>query len=395
MKIKILILSISIYMVSSFAMADSCPNPFKSLQGWRIGAEVNGAFVPATNPFLRGENFLNKKIASSIAGGIHTDLGFKKDSREEFLYKGIYQGLGVQANSFFSNDLLGTPVSLYVYQGAPVFNFNSRLNLGYEWKFGAAFGWNHHKSNSDDNNAAISTSTTAHMGLAIKLNYQMTDRWDISFGITATHFSNGNTSLPNAGVNSIGASIGISCLVDPKDKESGSTPPEYLYADKDCSDWLFDIIAYGAFRKRALAVNDYPQLLPGKFGVAGIQFSPLRRLNQWIAVGPSLDIQYDESAGLSRYWVEGSYDESIRFYRPPFGKQMSAGISAHAELTTPVFTINAGLGYDFIKPDGDKRFYQSLTLKTFLTRHLFINVGYRLGNFKDPQNLMLGVGWRL
>ena len=61
----------------------------------------------------------------------------------------------------------------------------------------------------------------------------------------------------------------------------------------------------------------------------------------------------------------------------------------------PIFCINAGLGYNILSPKGDKRFYQSLTLKTFITRSVFINVGYRLGNFKDPQNLMLGAGVRL
>lgn len=61
----------------------------------------------------------------------------------------------------------------------------------------------------------------------------------------------------------------------------------------------------------------------------------------------------------------------------------------------PIFAVNVGLGYDFLNPKGNKRFYQSLTLKTFITRNIFLNVGYRLGNFKDPQNLMLGVGVRL
>ena len=33
--------------------------------------------------------------------------------------------------------------------------------------------------------------------------------------------------------------------------------------------------------------------------------------------------------------------------------------------------------------------------QTFLTKYLYINVGYRLGEFRDPQNLMLGLGVRL
>lgn len=119
------------------------------------------------------------------------------------------------------------------------------------------------------------------------------------------------------------------------------------------------------------------------------------RLNRWVAVGAAVDLQWDESAGLAPYWVEGSQDENIKFTRPPFGKQISAGLSAHAELTMPIFSINVGLGRDIFNPKGNKSFYQSLTLKTFVSRSLFLNVGYRLGNFKDPQNLMLGVGVRL
>ena len=61
-------------------------------------------------------------------------------------------------------------------------------------------------------------------------------------------------------------------------------------------------------------------------------------------------------------------------------------------------TLQAGfnmLSRTVVHPKGEKAFYQSLTLKTFVTRHLYINTGYRLGDFKDPQNLMLGIGIRL
>ena len=39
-------------------------------------------------------------------------------------------------------------------------------------------------------------------------------------------------------------------------------------------------------------------------------------------------------------------------------------------------------------------FYQILALKTFLTQHVFLHVGYQLNNFKNPNNLMLGIGYR-
>ena len=309
------------------------------------------------------------------------------------LYRGLYHGVGVGVNSFFTNSLLGTPISAYVYQGAPIVRFAGRLWLGYEWRFGAAFGWKHYDEKTADNNAAVSTSVTAVLGIGIKLHYELSKHWQLSFGINGTHYSNGNTSWPNAGVNAIGATVGIAYTLNPKHQQADA--PAWLSAEADKHGWHYDIMAYGAWRKRAVDVGFEPQICPGRFGILGLQFSPLRKLNRYVAVGPALDLQWDESAGLEPYWVEGTTGSDIKFARPPFGKQISVGISAHAELTMPIFSVNAGVGYDVVNPNGGKRFYQSLTLKTFITGNIFVNVGYRLGDFRFPQNLMLGVGVRL
>ena len=44
--------------------------------------------------------------------------------------------------------------------------------------------------------------------------------------------------------------------------------------------------------------------------------------------------------------------------------------------------------------DDTEGFYQILALKTYVPRHLFLHVGYQLSKFKDPNNLMLGIGYR-
>ena len=382
--------------VSFPAVADSVPSGFSRPLEWRIWAEVSPSFVPGTNTFIRGENPIDRRIRGSFAADLKAGFSFSSDSREGQLYHGAYQGLGVGMNTFFTHSLLGTPTSLYVYQGAPIVHFGDRLWLGYEWQFGAAFGWKGHSYDDDEYiNMPVSTRVTAHMGLSLKLHYSLTDRWQLSMGLAARHFSNGNTSLPNAGVNTLGVNIGVTYIINPQPEVAKRSAE--LEDEADRGRWMYDIMAFGAWRRRIVTVGEPPEsdLCPGKFGVAGLQFSPLRRLNRYVAVGPALDVQWDESAGLAPYWIEGSYDENIKFERPPFGKQLSGGVSAHAELTMPIFSINAGLGYDMVKPKGEKRFYQSLALKAFLTRSIFLNVGYRLGNFKDPQNLMLGVGVRL
>ena len=385
-------------VLSSLALssrADSIPSMFSRQVEWRIGAEVSPSWVPATNTFLRGDNNRGERMTASVGGDIRADFSFSPATREGMLYKGVRQGLGIGVSSYFPSGLLGTPVSAYVYQGAPIVRLGNRLWLGYEWQFGAAFGWKHYDKETDGKNIAIGTPVTAHIGVAFKLNYRLTERWEMSFGIVGRHFSNGNTSWPNNGVNTLGASVGIAYVINPE--EYPVVTAETLAKEADRHKWMFDLMAYGAWRKKVVTVGTpaQPQLCPGKFGVAGMQFAPLYTLNRRFAAGPALDLQWDESGGIQPYWVEGSYEDNIKFRRPPFGKQISVGISAHAELTMPIFSVNVGLGYDVVNPQGEKAFYQSLTLKTFLTKRIYLNTGYRLGNFKDPQNLMLGIGVRL
>ncbi len=380
-------------IAANMSAADSIPEGFSKPMSWKVGVEMNPGCVPGTNSFLRGTNDESRRINAGLSGDLRADFSFAPDSKEGLLYHDLYQGVGIGVNSFFSNSLLGTPVSAYVYQGAPILHLSDRLWLGYEWRFGAAFGWKHLDEETADNNAAVSTSVTAMIGLGAKLHFAISNRWELAFGINATHYSNGNTSWPNAGVNSIGATVGISYTINPQSRQTVS--PSSLTADADKGRWIWDIIAYGAWRKRGVNIQDEPRICPGKFGIVGLQFSPLRKLNRYVAVGPALEMQWDEGAGIESYWIEGTLGSDIKFERPPFGKQISVGVSAHAELTMPIFSVNAGLGYDIINPKGEKRFYQSLTLKTFLTRNLYLNVGYRLGDFKDPQNLMLGIGVRL
>ncbi len=376
-------------------VADNIPSGFSRPLSWRVGAELSGGMVPGTNSFLRGDNVDNQNINSTLSGDIRADFSFNPSTREGLLYKGLYQGIGLGMNTFFANGLLGNPMSAYVYQGAPIVHFSDRLWLGYEWQFGAAFGWKYYDQDSAPDNAVVSTPVTAHMGLGIKLNYRLSDRWQLTAGVNARHYSNGNTSWPNAGLNSLGASVGVAYVINPQ--KSTTTTDAALEEAADRGRWFYDVVAYVAYRRRVAFIGEpaEPELCPGKFGVAGVLFSPMRKLNRWAAVGPGLCLQWDESADLSTYWVNGTWGDELKFHRPPFVKQISVGLSAHAELTMPIFAVNIGMGYNVVNPKGDRAFYQSLTLKAFVLKNLYFNVGYRLGSFKEPQNLMLGLGFRL
>lgn len=186
--------------------------------------------------------------------------------------------------------------------------------------------------------------------------------------------------------------VGIVRTFNAEDKASGAIAPKRLYIKPHVS---YDLLVYGATRKRGFVKEGIPTLVPGSFGIVGLNFAPMYNFNNYFRAGLSVDAQFDESANIKDYKLVGTYGDDIKFHRPPFREQFAVGLSLRAELVMPIFSINVGIGRNMIySGDDTEGFYQILALKTYVTRHLFLHVGYQLSKFKDPNNLMLGIGYR-
>ncbi len=137
------------------------------------------------------------------------------------------------------------------------------------------------------------------------------------------------------------------------------------------------------------------RVIPGHWTVWGVNFNPLWHFNPIVSAGGSLDFQFDGGANLSGHYEPASPPEQPQFYRPPYSNRMMLGLSGRIELRMPVFAVNIGLGHSLYAPGGKdlRGWYQMFTLKTFITRNLYLSTGYRLVRFKTPGNLMLGLGW--
>ena len=139
-------------------------------------------------------------------------------------------------------------------------------------------------------------------------------------------------------------------------------------------------------------------MVPGSFGIAGLNINPMYNFCNTFCAGASLDVQYDESANIKDHMakdVDVPQGTDTKFFRPPFSERITAGISLRAELVMPIFSINLGVGHSvYCKGSDQKGFYQILALKTYVSHNLFLHVGYKLERFHDPSNLMLGIGYR-
>ena len=358
----------------------------------KLGLDVSPGALFRTDDFFKGANAAGKEFGTTLSVHLKYAFQFGPETRFGRNYPFTYQGVGLGYNTFFNSAEVGTPVALYVFQHARIAALAERLSLDYEWNFGASFGWKKYDGQYNPQNEVIGSKINAYINLGFILNWQLHPQWKLAAGVDFTHFSNGNTHYPNGGLNVIGGRVGIVRTFGDADETLGTVSPKRVFIKPHVS---YDLVIYGATRKRGFVKDNIPSLVPGSFGIAGLNFAPMYNFNNYFRAGLSVDAQYDESANIKDYKLEGSYSGDLKFHRPPFREQFAVGLSLRAELVMPIFSINAGLGRNLVcHGDDTQGFYQILALKTYVTRHLFLHVGYQLSKFKDPNNLMLGLGYR-
>ena len=367
-----------------------------------LSAEFRPAYVFPTGSFLRGDNQAGDPINTNLSGHLKYGFRFAPDTYWGRMFPHAVQGIGVAWNTFFNAAELGNPVSVYAFQSARIATLAPCLSLDYEWNFGASFGWKKFDESDNPRNTLVGSKINAYINLGLFLNWKIDARTYLKAGVDVTHYSNGNTGYPNAGINTIGAAVGLTRYFGTAGQEEASAASS-TFSPLGRTDFRrrmsYDLVLYGATRKKAVyPAQADPVLVPGSFGIAGLNFTPMYNFSRYFRAGVSLDAQYDESANIGRHIVDGPVypsEDNIRFHRPPFREQFAVGLSVRAEVVMPIFSINLGIGRNVLcqGPDTDA-FYQILALKTSLTRRLFLHVGYQLSRFKDPNNLMLGLGWR-
>lgn len=363
----------------------------------RLGIEARPQYVFPTNPFLQGENERWKPIQSSFAAHLKYSFKFRPNTCADRIYGGAYQGFGLAVTTFGDRKQLGDPVTFYVFQGARIARFNPRLSLNYEWNFGLSAGWKPYDNDYNSYNGAVGSRVNAYLNAGIYLNWSLSRYFDFIIGGDFTHFSNGNTKFPNAGLNSIGMKLGLVYSFGRVDNPL-SRPRARLLAEPFPRHLSYDLVLFGSWRRKGVAVGDKQYAAPDAYGVAGFNFATMYNFGYKFRAGLSVDGVYDGSANVyTEDYIVGydGGDPGYQFHTPSFDKQIALGISGRAEFVMPYFTVGFGLGFNVLHKGGDlKSFYQMLTLKVGVTRNTFVHVGYCLKDFQTPNYLMLGVGFR-
>lgn len=380
-------------------LSDSVPRSGPTLIH-RLEIEGRPGYIIPTNVFLRGENGQSRPIRHTLSTHLKYSFQFHPDTRTGQIYRGAYQGIGLAYYNFGNSWEIGDPKAIYLFQGATLACISPRLSFDYEWNFGLSAGWHPYDYEKNPYNGMVGSKINAYMNVNFYFRQLLSRHFDLIYGITLTHFSNGNTKFPNAGLNAADIKAGISYNINRQVNylSQGSSGRSSLILDfpRHVS---YDVVFFGSWRRKGVILDDEPMASPEKYTVLGFNINPMYNLGYKLRVGASLDGVYDSSANIytEDYIISyGDPNPGYTFYKPAVNKQLALGLSARAEYVMPYFDVGLGIGANVLHGGGDlKGLYQIVTLKIKVTRHSFIHVGYNLQNFDTPNYLMLGLGLRL
>ena len=225
-----------------------------------IGIDFRPVYLIPTNEFFAGENAAWQPLRKSVSAHLKYSFRFHPESRNGKLYPHTYQGIGVSYHSFFDKAEIGTPVSVYAFQGSRIARLSPRLSLDYEWNFGASFGWEKYHPETNAYNYVVGSKINAYINLGFLLNWQLATGWRLTAGIDLSHFSNGNTQYPNAGVNTAGGRIGLVHTFGENAGAVMSGRPTTQHIQPHIS---YDIVLYGASKRKGVIKPDEAYLAPG------------------------------------------------------------------------------------------------------------------------------------
>ena len=367
-------------------------SPRKFVHGLRV--EGRPEYIFPTSSFLKGENAEGRIIRGAFSTHVKYLFRYCPGSIDERIYGDVYQGVGLGFYNFGESRQLGNPIAFYLFQGARISSLAPWLSLYYEWNFGLSAGWKPYDSYYNSYNTMIGSKVNAYINANFYLRWRLSPRVSLLSGLTVSHFSNGNTKIPNAGLNTIGGNIGLECNFYRKDDLKSLERKVALTTQPFRRHFTYDFVFFGSWHDRLVKTSDGFSPSPEAYPVFGFNFTPMYNLNYKFRLGVSLDGTFDGGANLyTEGDVYGKVDKSD-IVRPPLGDQFALGLSGRVEYVMPFFVVGVGIGANVIGKNDLNMFYQLLTLKIALSRAVFLHVGYRLQNFNEPNFLMLGIGFR-
>jgi len=244
-----------------------------------------------------------------------------KNSWEQIYHYPEY-GISLFYSSLGNDDILGRELALtYFFKVFLVsknrFRLFNRVGLG--------IGYVNRKFDLKENylNVAAGSHFNIHFNLRLGANYILSDNFEINTGISLDHFSNGNTSEPNLGINYLTAFAGLSYRFGERyEKQKIELPPHLK------KNYMSLFLSIGGKHPRSLTSKYYL--------TSSVSFEITRPFSRIFHLGLGADLFYDSS-------VESSFIEKGEEYKKVYDFQSGIHLSPSLIYNRIRLTIQVGV----------------------------------------------------
>jgi len=355
------------------------------------GAYQYGA-VLQTNDFFTGNNQSGQPIDKYHT--LRLEFGWQTGGDEDWhhLYNFPSYGFGFHAGDYFDEEELGKPTSLYGFFSWPTKRWGRR-SLNFDVGFGLASNWNSFDQDTNPYNMVIGAARTVYIDGGLNYELPMSKRWWLLAGFTFTHYSNGGSQQPNAGINQLGVLAYVKY-----DLQERRIPEVRRQLTPLTPQW--ELAATGSYGIRNLDLDlrsnpEYGTYLDKDYPILNAMATLTRVFSRMSAWDTGLDLAYDESVGdLVKLEAlrAGRVPESVDFW-----DKTSLSVFGGYEHLMNRTRVIVQLGYTVFRKEVDgqvPRLYQRFGLKHHVWENAFVGLNVRFKEFSVANNLEINIGYR-
>ena len=382
---------LAILFVGTTSVNAADRDTLKSERPYIFSGYVQYGKVLATNPYLRQANSSEDRFIEYGAMSIQALTQTTGKQLWEQNYGYPRYGIGFYKAAFFDNKNFGSPFAFYGDFKAPFKRWN-RFSIDYEAGLGLTFNWKSFNPVKNDYNPSLGAKESVFIDLGVNFSYSLSSHFDLEFGYSFTHFSNGALKSPNLGLNTFSPKLTLEYNIDrfvPPSKRP-ILPPFVKHSS-------LDFAIFGGAKNVIYSGNNVDTAMKYKgvyYPVYGFSTVISRQLTYKSKVGIGMALIYDGSYNSFIFVENGKLEEFDGFNR----NKLSVSIFPSYELVIDKLTVVIQPGFDIFRtPSINKKpiTYQRLGVHYQVSRDLFVGLSLHAYSYHVSDFIEWTVGYHL
>lgn len=309
------------------------------------------------------------------------------------LYAYPVWGFGFHAGFVSGDTALGSPLSVYSFINLPLKRYK-KWSIGYEIEMGVSWNWNKHQPLEDEYFYPVGSNPTVFFEMGPTVSFQLGKQFDLTVGITFTHYSNGSIEMPNLGINAASVLMQLQYIFKSRPDFIKTKIPVYK------REWEWVILLAPSWKQLAFAytIEGNPDTMAAVFNypIVSLSSSFNRQISHKVKFGAGFDITYNQAYGSDIY-----LDGNNVPVKAPFNTadKMLIGVFPSFELVLNQFSFVAQPGFYVYQKNFEgvdvPTTYQRVGIKYHFYDHFILGVNIRAYNFSKADFIEWLIGYRI